>query len=137
MREHLSGKFHIAVRVREIGEAKGFRIYQTRKEGDRHLVDLRTVDELPNAETIENVLVLSPVELIVSKVVSLQSRKSKPKAGTDWRDLAMLLLRFPELKEKVSESLQAKNVGEAVLKTWVEIERQDFQFEDDDEDLIF
>ena len=137
LREHLSEKFHIAVRVREIGEAKGFRIYQTRKEGNRHLVDLRAVDELPNAETIENILVLSPVELIASKVVSLQSRKGKPKAGTDYRDLGMLLLRFPELKEKVLETLQAKNVGEAVLETWAEIASQDFQLEDEDEDLIF
>ena len=136
LREHLSEKFHIAVRVREIGE-KGFRIYQTRKEGNRHLVDLRTVDELPSAETIENVLVLSPLELIVSKVISYHSRRGNPKSGTDWRDLAMLLLRFPELKEKVSEILRARNAGEAVLETWAEIARQDFQFEDEDGDLIF
>ncbi|MFZ4677339.1 MAG: hypothetical protein ACOYM4_16890 [Nodosilinea sp.] len=25
-------------------------------------------------------------------------RRGKPKAGTDWRDIAMLLLAFPELK---------------------------------------
>ncbi|MCY7345062.1 MAG: hypothetical protein LH614_02490, partial [Pyrinomonadaceae bacterium] len=61
----------------------------------------------------------------------------KPKAGTDYRDLGMLLLRFPELKEKVTESLEAKNVGEAVLETWAEIASQDFQFEGEDEDLIF
>lgn len=137
LREYLSEKFHIAMRVREIGEGKGFRIYQVRKEGNRHLVDLRNVDELPETEKIENVLVLSPAELIASKVVSYHSRRGKPKAGTDWRDLAVLLLRFPELKEKVSENLKAKNVSEAVLETWAEIERQDFQFEDEDEDLIF
>ncbi len=136
LRRALSEKFHIAVRVREIKE-KGFRIYQVRSEGNRHLVDLRQIDELPQTQTIENILVLSPAELIASKVVSYHSRRGKPKAGTDWRDLAMLLLRFPELKEKVSETLQAKNVGEAVLETWAEIERQDFQFEDEDEDLIF
>jgi Nucleotidyl transferase AbiEii toxin, Type IV TA system len=137
LREYLSEKFHIAVRVREIGEGKGFRIYQVRKEGNRHLVDLRNVDELPETEKIENVLVLSPAELIVSKVVSYHSRRGKPKAGTDWHDLAVLLLKFPELKEKVSEILRVKNVGESVLETWAEISSQDFQFEDEDEDLIF
>ncbi len=136
LRQTLSEKFHIAVRVREIKE-KGFRVYQVRSEGNRHLVDLRQVDELPQTQTIENVLVLSPAELIASKIVSYHSRRGKPKAGTDWRDLAMLLLRFPELKEKVSETLRAKNVGEAILETWAEIEQQDFQFEDEDEDLIF
>lgn len=60
LREYLSEKFHIAVRVREIKE-KGFRIYQVRSEGNRHFVDLRQIDELPQTQKIENVLVLSPV----------------------------------------------------------------------------
>lgn len=137
LREYLSEKFHIAVRVREIGEGKGLRIYQTRKEGNRHLVDVRPVENFPETETVEEIRILSPLELIASKVISYHSRRGKPKAGTDWRDLGFLLLRFPELKEKVAETLQSKNVGEAVLKTWAEIERQDFEFEDEDEDLIF
>ena len=137
LREHLSETFHIAVRVREIGDGKGFRIYQTRKEGNRHLVDVRPVDNLPETQTVEDIQILSPLELIVSKVISYHSRRGKPKSGTDWRDLGFLLLRFPELKEKVSENLQTKNVGKAVLETWAEIARQNFQFEDEDEDLIF
>ena len=102
-----------------------------------HLIDVRLVAEFPDTETIEDIQVLSPVELIISKVISYHSRRGKPKSGTDWRDLAMLLLRFPELKEKVSAILRAKNVGESVLETWTEIASQDFQFEDEDEDLIF
>lgn len=137
LRTHLSEKFHIAVRVREIGEGKGFRIYQTRKEGNRHLVDVRPVEKFPETETVEDIRVLSPLELIASKVISYHARRGKPKSGTDWRDLGFLLLRFPELKEKVSSVLREKNVGEAILKTWSEIETQDFQIEDDDEDLIF
>lgn len=136
LKSFLSEKFHIAVRTREIGD-KGLRIYQVRKEGNRHLIDIRSVTEFPETETVENIRVLSPLELIVSKIISFQSRYGKPKSWTDRRDLAVLLLRFPELKEKVSEVLRAKNVGEAVLETWAEIARQDFQFEDDDEDLIF
>lgn len=137
LREFLSEQFHIAVRVREVADGKGFRVYQIRSEGNRHLVDLRMISEFPATETIENILVLSPVKLIASKVISFHSRKGKPKAGTDYRDLGMLLLRFPELKEKVSESLQSKNVGRAVLETWAEVANQDFQLEDEDEDLIF
>ncbi len=132
----LSEKFHIAVRIREIGD-KGLRIYQVRKEGNRHLIDIRPVTELPETETVENIQVLSPLELIVSKVVSYHARRGKPKSGTDWRDLGFLLLRFPELKEKVAAVLKEKNVGEAVLETWKEIESQDFQIEDEDEDLNF
>jgi len=134
--EFLSNKFHIVVRVSEIGD-KGLRIYQVRKEGNRHLIDVRLLAEFPDTETIEDIRVLSPIELIVSKVVSFHSRYGKPKSWTDRRDLAVLLLQFPELKEKVSETLRAKNVGEAVLETWAEIASQTFQFEDEDEDLIF
>lgn len=137
LREFLSEKFFIAVRVREIGEGKGFRVYQTRKEGNRHLVVVIPVENFPETEKIENIRVLSPLELIVSKVISYHARRGKPKSGTDWRDLAVLLLQFPELKEKVSAVLEAKNVGELVLKSWSEIESQDFQVEDEDEDLMF
>lgn len=111
----MSEKFHIAVRIREISD-KGLRIYQVRKEVNRHLIDVRSVEIFPETETIEKIKVLSPLELIVSKVISYHSRRGKPKAGTDWRDLAVLLLRFPELKKKVSANLREKNVGETVLK---------------------
>ena len=137
LRSNLSDRFHIAVRVREIGEGKGFRIYQVRSEGNRHLVDLRNIDELPATETIENVKVLSPVELIASKVISYHSRKGTPKSGTDWRDIAILLLRFPSLKDEVTETLITKNIGEAILETWAEISRQNFQAEERDGDLIY
>ena len=137
LRQYLSEKFRIAVRVREIADGKGFRIYQIRNEGNRHLVDLRKVSELPATNLIENILVLSPVELIAAKVISYYSRRGKPKAGTDYRDLGMMLLRFPELKEEVLKLLQTKNVSESILETWAEISNQNFQFENDDEDLIF
>ena len=137
LKEFLSDKFHIAVIIREVADGKGFRIYQIRSEGNRHLVDLRMMSEFPATEKIEDILVLSPVELLASKVISYHSRKGKPKAGTDYRDLGMLLLRFSELKEKVSENLRARNVRKAVLETWAEIARQDFQLEDEDEDLLF
>ena len=122
--------------MREIGD-KGLRIYQVRKEDNRHLIDIRVVTEFPETEIVEEIQVLSPLELIASKIISYHSRYGRPKSWTDRRDLAVLLLRFPELKEKVSEVLQSKNVGKAVLETWTEIASQDFQFENEDEDLMF
>lgn len=139
LRRFLSEQFHIAVRVREIKE-KGFRIYQVRSEGNRHLVDLRQIDELPQTQKIENVLVLSPVELIASKVISYYSRRGKAKSWTDRRDLAVLLLQFPELKSEtgdVMKTLQERGTDEKILDAWREIVRQYLQVEDDDEDLDF
>ena len=55
LREHLSERFHIAVRVREIGDGKGYRLFQIQKPRNRHLVDLRTAESLPHAQRIEEV----------------------------------------------------------------------------------
>ena len=136
LKSFLSEKFHIAVRIREIGD-KGLRIHQVCKEGNRHLIDVRLVTDFPTTEIVEEIQVLSPLELIVSKVISFQSRYGKPKSWTDRRDIAVLLLRFPELKGKVAENLRAKNVSEAVLNVWSDISEENFQIENDDEDLIF
>jgi len=137
LREHLSGRFHIAVRVRVIGDGKGYRLFQIQKPRNRHLVDLRTVESLPRAERIEDVLVMSPPELIAQKVVSYNARRGQPKAGTDWRDLAMLLLTFPELKKEegaVSEALKSLGAKEDVMETWRELVAQEMiEAEDDGE----
>ena len=138
LREHLSERFHIAVRVREIGE-KGLRVYQTRKEGNRHLVDVRNESTLPATQRIENINVLTPVELIASKVIAYESRRGNPKSGTDWRDIAMLLLRFPDLKVAkgdVAEVLARRNADENARQFWNEIVVHDISIEDD-EDLSF
>src|SRR6266850_7954943 len=100
LRAHLSERFHIAVRVRVIGAGKGYRLFQIQKPRNRHLVDLRPAESLPSAERIEDVLVIYHPELIAYKVISYHPRRGQPKAGTDWRDLAMLLLKFPELKQE-------------------------------------
>jgi hypothetical protein len=134
LREYICERFHIAIRIREVGE-KGLRLYQVRKEGNRHLVDLRNVDILPSTETIENVKVLAPIDLIVSKVLSYHARRGQPKSGTDWRDIGELLLRFPDAKKNVVERLRSEEVGEAVLKTWGQIAKEDFRAQDEDDDL--
>src|SRR5256885_10344527 len=47
LRNHLSQKLHIAIRLREVAQGRGFRLFQVRKSGNRHLVDVRPVAELP------------------------------------------------------------------------------------------
>jgi hypothetical protein len=135
LREHLSEQFHIAVRVRVIGASKGYRLFQIHKPRNRHLVDLRPAESLPRAERIEDVLVMSPPELIAQKVVSYHARRGQPKAGTDWRDLAMLLLTFPELKQEqgaVSGALKSIGVRDDVMQTWCDLSAQEL-IETDDE----
>ena len=137
--EHLSERFHIAVRIREIKD-KGLRLYQVRKEGNRHLVDVRIASLLPETETIEGVEVLTPVELIASKVTSFISRYGKDKSWTDRRDLAVLLRRFPELKEvdgEVSKLLAKSNANEATIGFWQELAEQEIVAEDEDDDLNY
>ena len=135
LRAHLSERFHIAIRVRVIGDGKGYRLFQIQKPRNRHLVDLRTVQALPHAERIEDVLVTSPPELIAQKVISYHARRGQPKAGTDWRDVAMLLLTFPELKQEqgaISDVLKSKDVKEDVMQTWRELVAQELIEPDED-----
>src|SRR5437660_1404300 len=56
--EHLRQQFQIAVRVRQIGESRGYRLFPVRKSGNRHLVDVRSVETLPSAQRIAQVLVI-------------------------------------------------------------------------------
>lgn len=121
LRAHLAQLFQIAVRIRQVAKGKGLRIYQMRKPKNRHLVDVRPEPSLPRTRTVERVLVVEPAELIAQKVLALQSRKGSPKWGTDWRDLAQLLLTFPELKSvrgAVRERLDARSASAEVLSTW-------------------
>ena len=135
LREHLSRRFHVALRVRTVAKGRGFRLYQARKLGNRHLVDVRAVDQLPESERIAGVLVTEPAELIAMKVIAYHGRRGQPKSGTDWRDLAMLLLRFPDLKSesgRVAERLLAAGAESDVLKVWGNLVRQELRPEGDD-----
>lgn len=139
LREHLSERFHIAIRVRAIGDGKGYRLFQIQKPRNRHLVDLQTVKSLPHAERIEDVLVTSPPDLIAQKVISYHARRGQPKAGTDWRDLAMLLLTFPELKKErgaVSKALMSMDASEEVISAWSELVAQEILEPDEDGEFV-
>ena len=136
LRAYLRQRFRIAVRVRRVGEGRGFRVFQVRKSGNRHVVDLRCVETLPGAKRIGGVLVMAPVELIASKVIAYQQRRGQPKSGTDWRDLAMLLLRFPALKRDpgpVTDRLRAASAGPEALAVWRELVAQEIRPTREDE----
>jgi hypothetical protein len=138
LREYLSQQFHIAVRIREVGEGRGYRLYQVQKSGNRHLVDLRSVKSLPMAQRIEQILVMAPAELVASKVISYYQRRGKPKSGTDWRDLALLLLKFPQLKSNSSlvvDRLAAAGANPEVLAVWQEIVATEIKPEDDEDEF--
>jgi len=136
LREYLGERFKIAVRVRVIGGGKGYRVFQLRKEGNRHLVDLRPVTTLPASQSVEGVLVVSPAELIALKVASYHMRKGKAKAFLDRRDLAMLFFAFPDLKNEtgsVESSLRSLGVSEEVMSSWRELVAEKIE-ESTDED---
>ena len=135
IRMFLNGRFHIAVRMRNVRDGLGFRVYQVRKPENRHLVDVRPVAELPPAKRVRKVLVVTPPELIAGKVAAWVRRRDKPKAGTDWRDLAMLLLTFPELKTgdgPVLDRLRAFGCSDEVIAAWKELVAQEILPEDED-----
>jgi hypothetical protein len=136
--QYLHGHFHIAVRTRELSGGRGYRLYQTRPEGSRHLVDLRPVSELPGARRIEGVLVIEPAGLIASKVIAYEGRRGQPKSGTDWRDLAMLLLAFPELKRHpgpVSDILEASSASPPAMEFWQGLVAQEIRPPAEDDDI--
>lgn len=136
LRQHLSDQFKIAVRIREVADGLGFRIYQLTKPKNRHLVDIRQIDSLPPHEEIDGVKVVTPLELLIRKVISYSRRKGKPKAGTDWRDIAYLLLKFPEFRVEegpVLESLHAGKASEDIIETWRKLVAEEILSDDEDD----
>lgn len=138
LRAHLSDRFHVAVRIREVADGRGYRLYQIQKPSNRHLVNIRLVSALPPSRRIAEVLVASPEELIALKVIAYHLRRGQPKSGTDWRDIAMLLLEFPALKQEnglVTERLKAENAGQETMKLWQELVNQEIQTTEDDDEF--
>ena len=133
--QYLHDRFRISVRIRRIKKGPGYRLYQVRKPKNRHLADIRQVDELPPARRRSKILVMAPDVLVASKVIALHERRGQPKSGTDWRDLALLLLAFPDLKKDpgpVTERLKALDAGTDTLATWKELVSQKLEADDED-----
>jgi hypothetical protein len=138
LREYLGERFHIAIRVREVRGGKGYRLFQIQKTGNRHLVDVRPVKSLPNSQTVDDVRVLTPPELIARKVSSYHSRQGQPKGFSDRRDLAILFLTFPELKSEsgaVTDILKSIGATAEEMNTWRELVSQEIPPTNDDDEF--
>ncbi len=138
LREYLTERFHIAVRVRTVRGDKGYRLFQMQKTGNRHLVDVRPVKSLPPSQTLAEIRVLAPTELIAHKVLSFHSRQGQPKGFSDMRDLAVLFLTFPEMKTEsgvVSSALQALGATAEAMNAWREIVTQKLSAPNDDDEF--
>ena len=136
LRSHLADRFHIAARIRAVAEERGYRIYQVRQPKNRHLVDIRQVDILPESRDIEGVRVVAPIALIAMKVIGFAARRNRPKGDTDRADLRRLLLAFPDLKVEwgeVAARLREMRAPEATLAVWRELATSPIEPDDDDE----
>jgi nucleotidyltransferase AbiEii toxin of type IV toxin-antitoxin system len=81
------------------------------------------------------VLVIAPADLIAGKVIAYHQRRGRPKSGTDWRDLAMLLLTFLDLKRDpgpVRDRLVAAGADPPVMAVWEDLVAQEIQPADED-----
>ena len=139
VRTYLADEFHVAVRVREVVKGVGYRVFQLRKSGNRHLVDVRQVPAFPPTQTVERVRVPTVPRLIAQKVTAFARRRGKRKSGTDFRDLATLLLAFPQYKSddgEVRRQLLEMGADAAALAAWQELVALDFT-EEEDGDLAY
>ena len=133
--EHLKERLEIAIRIRTLAQGAAFRLYQVRKPKNRHLVDVRNVERLPPHQSVGGVLVLTPVELIRSKVLSATARPKTPKGMIDIADLRRLLLAFPDLKVEdgpIAASLRQAGAADPAFQTWRDLVSQEIAPEDDD-----
>jgi hypothetical protein len=135
LRAHLHDRFQIAVRVRSVAHGAGYRLYQMRKPKHRHLVVVRSVQELPACKRLRKVLIVTPAELIGRKVLSMLSRHKTPKGLMDAADLRRLLLTFPELKTEegpVSEALRGMQAPAEAFAAWRRLVAEEILAEDED-----
>ena len=135
LRNYLHKRFSIAVRIREAASGQAFRLYQLQEPANRHLADVRSVPTLPPARRISDILVMAPADLVASKVIGHEGRRGRPKSGTDWRDLAMLLLAFPELKRErgqVWDALNRMQAAPGAIEFWKQLVSEEIRAEDED-----
>ena len=114
----------------------GYRVYHVQKPKNRHLVDLRPVKEFPPTQRVNNVLVITPAELICEKVLSMVGRRKKRKGTMDLADLQILLLTFPDLKQRegaVAERLRAVAASKDAMDAWRDLVASKIEPEDEDE----
>jgi nucleotidyltransferase AbiEii toxin of type IV toxin-antitoxin system len=138
LRSHIAGTFHIAVRVRVVAEGKGFRVFQLREPKNRHLADVRQVEKLPPTRLVADIRVPTPEELIAQKVIALVRRRGQPKSDTDRRDIKVLLLGYPQLKDfggPVHARLAAAGADENALDAWKLLTEESLSAESEDDEF--
>lgn len=131
----LRARFEIAVRIRSAARGVAYRVYQVRKPKNRHLVDVRSVPELPPCRRLQGVLVVAPPELIARKVLGMMGRMKTPKGLMDGADLRRLLLAFPELKIEegpVARALRDMEAPEEAFDVWRDLVAEEILPEDED-----
>jgi hypothetical protein len=136
LRDRLADQFHVAVRVRVVARGSGFRVYQIRRppEQNRHLVDVRQVDELPTTRQVDGVRVIAPADMVLLKLVSFVARRHTDKGISDRLDLHRMLLAFPEFRSRASAvSTRLRDAPEDVQRAWREILSEPMERADDDE----
>lgn len=134
--DHLHQELNIAARMRAVASGKGWRVYQSRKPKNRHLVDIRQVTDLPPCSITDGLRVVQPAELIALKVVSMTARRLTPKGLTDQADLMRLLIQFPEYRVEngaVMDRLRQMGSDAATCAQWKDLVAQEFHPNDDDE----
>jgi hypothetical protein len=120
--------FHIAARVREVHPGKGFRVYQVRREGNRHLADVRLAEfSLDDSVEHDGIRFVSLSIVVALKLRALAKRRLAPKGATDLADLRRLLIAHPELRTKtgpVSDAILRTGGGEDASRAWHELLEQ-------------
>jgi hypothetical protein len=139
VRDFLSQQFEMRLRTGPARVGSGFRIYQVRQPKNRHLVDVRSVSQLPPCQHVQGVRVIMPSELIASKVLCMLNRRG-PKKHIDMADLFRMLLAFPELKVErgqVAECLRAIRTSHAVMTAWKDLVAREILPEGEDDKFLW
>ena len=136
IRERLAERFQIAVHACQVADGRGFRVYQLRKPKNRHLVDVRQVDVLPEFQCFEGVRVAAPAELDALEVLSIDARRGREKELSDRLDVHRLLRAFPQLHGgdgEVARRLRGIGANDAALALWRSLTQDRVEPDPDDE----
>lgn len=131
VRSSLTERFRIAVRVRVVADGRGFRVYQLRQPRNRHLVDVRQVDEVPEWNRIDGVRVVRAPALFVMKLESYAARKRTPKGITDKVDIVRMLQAYPEFPDRGPVALLLARAPQAARDALDEIQSEGYGPDDD------
>ena len=137
----MRGRFDIAIDVVEASSGKAFDLVQRRVIAVPRFVRVRSVVALPPARWIEEILVIIPEELTAERVVACYRHRRTPTEGTDVRDIAVLLLKFPALQREVGpvrdrlEASITEGISPGVRDLWLQIVQR--RFEPDDPEAKF